>query len=484
MRCAIYRRVSTDMQVEDGVSLDNQLSRLHAYAESQGWKIVAEFVDEGISAKDIEHRPGVKKMIDAAINNEFDVLLVYKLDRLTRRVKDLHELLQIFEENKVMFKSSTEPFDTTTAAGKLFINMIAAMAEWERETIAERVYSNMKYRAEEGLRNGGPPPYGYDYDDKGNLVVNAEEAKWVRFIFRRYETIGSQNIAKELNKMGIRTKKDALWSDHTVRLIIRNPIYIGKNRWNRRSPVKGQAYTGEEIIKDLKQDGFESIILEEQWNHAQELQKQRSKMAFRSDNHYPFSGVARCAKCGQAFTGANKKRKSGTIFRFYKCAGRFRSGTCDAQAIAEESIEKAFLDLLTLDDVELKIDEKKEEIGMTKEQVEKQVNAINEKKKRTKELYVEGEYNRDEYNEKMEVLKEQENELLMYVEEYEEEASLEEIKQILANIKNEWPHLSHEAKKKAVHSLFKRMTIKVVKPNKQGRNPVPAVVEITEYEFR
>lgn len=472
------------MQVEEGVSLDNQLHRLHAFAESQGWTITNEYIDEGISAKNIENRPGIQTLMKDIEKKRFDVLLVYKLDRLVRRVKDLHELLQHMEQYEVMFKSATEPFDTTTPAGKLFITMIAAMAEWERETIAERVYDNMKHRAEGGYRNGGPSPFGYVYDEQGDLVVEPEEAKWVRFIYKKYETNGSQNIAKMLNKYGVKTKKGALWSDFSVRFVLRNPIYSGKNRWNYRSPIKGKAYTGKEIVQEINQEGFESIIPTEQFEQVQMLIKQRSSMAFRSDNHYPFSGVAKCSKCGNSFTGAFKKRKAGGIYRFYKCGGRFKYGTCDVQTIAEESIEEAFLSMLALDDVDLTIQQQNEERDLSFDEVQKQLQKIEQRKERTKELYIDGDISKDKYQKRMQAIQQEEQELQIYKEEFEQEATIEEIKEILQNVIKEWPNLSHESKKQAVHFLFESFTIEVVKPTRLGKNPEQAIVEIKDYRFR
>ncbi|MDP4085999.1 MAG: recombinase family protein [Bacillota bacterium] len=480
MRCAIYRRVSTDMQVEEGVSLDNQLHRLKAFAESQGWTIVIEYADEGISAKDIEHRPGIQQMLDDVEQKKFDVLLVYKLDRLVRRVRDLHEILQHLEKYEVMFKSATEPFDTTTPAGKLFITMIAAMAEWERETIAERVYDNLKHRAESGKRNGGPSPFGYDYNQNGELIINQEEAKWIQFIFNKYKTNGSQNIAKMLNKYGVKTKKGAIWSDFAVRFVLGNPIYCGKNRWNKRTPIKGR----NEIINDLDQKNFKSIIPLEVFEEIQLLIKQRSSQAFRSDNHYPFSGIAKCSCCGNRLTGAFKKRKSGGVYRFYKCAGRFAFGICNLPTIAEESIDQAFIEMLDLAKTDLELGDDHEPLGISLQELDKQLNRIKERKERLKELYIDGDISKDDYKKRLDRISQEEDELQKLGNVKDQVASIEEIKSILQNVKDEWHHMSFESRKHAIHSLFESLTIEIVQDAKPGKFPLPAVINIKEYSFK
>lgn len=161
MKCVIYRRVSTDMQVEEGISLDMQRLRLEQYAKSQGWVVVNDYCDEGYSAKNTE-RPAFQQMIKDMKKKQFDIILVYRLDRFTRSVSDLHSILKIMDEYNVKFKSSTEIFDTTTATGRMFITLVATLAQWERETTAERVRDSMHKKAELGLRNGAKAPMGYD----------------------------------------------------------------------------------------------------------------------------------------------------------------------------------------------------------------------------------------------------------------------------------------------------------------------------------
>lgn len=470
MRCAIYRRVSTDMQAEEGFSLEAQRNRLLAYAESQGWTVVADYCDEGYSAKSLD-RPAMQQMINDIKDRKFDVVLVYRLDRLVRSVLDLHELLQLMERYDVRFKSATEIFDTTSATGRLFITLIATLAQWERETIAERVHMGQLKKAEQGGRNGAPAPYGYDLVD-GKLVVNEEEAKWVRYIFDRYQSVGAQNIARELNRRGIRTKKGEVWSDFSVRYVLRNPIYAGFVRWNYETTAKGhRKKTGAEVLTPINQEDFVPLIDKKQFDEIQELLKRRSNIAFRSDNFYPFSGILKCVRCGYGMSGATKLKND---YRYYKCRGRINFGICDMPLISEEAVEQEFLKVLEGIEVEFQhlIPAK---IEMSQEDIQRQLIRLNQKKERVKELYIEGDITKERYTQIMEEIKAEEKALFEAENKVITERTIEEAKQMLRNLKNEWHHFSYETKKKAINSLFESITIEYV--GGRGRNMKVAVVD-------
>ncbi|WP_245676738.1 recombinase family protein [Bacillus solimangrovi] len=481
----IYRRVSTDMQREEGFSLQAQKLRLEAYAQSQGWTIIEDYSDEGFSAKNIE-RPALQSMISDMKQKKFDIILVYRLDRFVRSVLDLHELLILMEQYDVKFKSATEVFDTTSATGRMFITIIATLAQWERETIAERVFESMLKRSEQGKRNGAPPPYGYDIIN-GNLIPNIDEAKWVRYIFHRYPINGSQNIAKQLNKKGVKTKKNEVWSDFSIRYILRNPIYAGFVRWNHRTITGGKSkYTGNEVITKVDQDNFEPLVDQETFAEAQKIMKERSNIAFRSDNHYPFSGVAKCANCGKPFTGAFKKRRKGGVYRFYKCAGRFKFGICDIQTIAEEAIEKALLDSLVIDNNDSSIPEVElfQEEYIDEEEIHKRTQQLQIKKERAEELYIEGNISKQRYQKIIEVVKDEELELTEIIQRKEEEVSQEEIETFLLNLLDEWSQLDYASQKHAIRSIFESFTIELVEPTKHGATPTLPVVKIIDYQFK
>ncbi len=464
------------MQAEEGFSLEAQKQRLEAYAKSQGWTIVDDYCDEGFSAKNTD-RPEMQRLIADIKKKKFDVVLVYRLDRFVRSVLDLHEILQIMEKHDVRFKSATEIFDTTSATGRLFITLIATLAQWERETIAERVHLGMTKKAEQGERNGAPAPYGYDLID-GKLIKNNDEAKWVRYIFERYGYVGSQTIAKELNRKGVRTKKGEVWSDFSVRYVLRNPIYAGLVRWNYESYSKGiRKKTGEEVLTQISQEDFEAIIDKETFDEAQKIMAGRKNTAFRSDNFYPFSGVARCEKCGYSFTGGTKKNG----YRYYKCRGRINFGVCDMPIISEQAIEEVFLEMLELAETDIEIDIPEE--TMSQEEIQKRLNKLKTKKERTEELYLEGDISKDRYNKIVEEIKAEENELFSNMSAANNAETIALAKELIKNIKKEWHRFSNETKKRAIQSLFESITIRLVEPYRPGRGR-KAKVEIVDYRFR
>ena len=184
---AIYTRVSTDDQAREGTSLAEQRDRLQAYCKSQGWQIHDVYEDDGFSGKNLD-RPAMQRLIEDARQKQFDVVVVYKLDRLSRSQKDVLYLLEdVFEPAGIGFKSATEPFETTTPFGKAVIGMLAVFAQLERDTIQARTQGGKHRRLAEGALVSVPRTFGYTYDKANKqLLVNPAEAEWVRRIFQWY----------------------------------------------------------------------------------------------------------------------------------------------------------------------------------------------------------------------------------------------------------------------------------------------------------
>ncbi|MDF2791924.1 MAG: site-specific recombinase for integration and excision [Neobacillus sp.] len=335
MNCALYIRVSTTEQAEEGYSISAQKQRLSAYAQSQDWDIIGLYADEGISAKDM-NRPDLQRMIQDIKDGHIDVVLVYKLDRLTRSVLDLYEILQIFDKYDCKFKSATEVYDTTTAIGRLFLTLVAALAQWERENLGERVRFGMREKVWQGEWHGGTAPFGYNVID-GKLVIDEKEAMVVRKIFDLYtaEGLSDRRTALELNDLGYLTKKDKFWNEIKVARILKNPVYIGKFRWDTKGSRKDYFVS----------DGAPKFIDESTFYKAQKLRSARSIVHGRqSTSNYYFSGSLRCARCGSllkgvaTFHGKNK-------FKHYQCRKRTIK-QCDLGTISERLFEKAFISYL------------------------------------------------------------------------------------------------------------------------------------------
>ena len=216
-RAAIYIRVSTQEQAQEGYSVGEQKERLIAYCKAQAWVIANIYVDGGYSGANL-NRPGIQKLMKETDN--FDVVLVYKLDRLSRSQRDtLYLIEEIFLPNKVDFVSMQESFDTSSPFGKAMIGLLAVFAQLEREQIKERTRMGKMARAKAGLHHGaGYIPIGYEYKD-GKLIINPYEAEQVKKIYEWYlEGASYKVITDRLHEKGYTNRYSSykyLWKMHT-----------------------------------------------------------------------------------------------------------------------------------------------------------------------------------------------------------------------------------------------------------------------------
>ncbi|MFP4197324.1 MAG: recombinase family protein [Methanomassiliicoccales archaeon] len=230
MRAAVYARVSTEDQAQEGFSISAQLRKLRAYCKARDWEVVDEFVDEGYSGKEA-NRPAYQRMMAQA--NSWDVLVVLKMDRIHRNSKNftlmMDELMDLGKE----FNSMQENFDTTTAMGRFVMDIIQRIAQLESEQIGERVKMGMTQKAKgRGGYLGSAEPYGFRYH-RDSLVPIREEAKVVEEIYRSYlEGLSLQDICDELNERGIPSKRGGKWTKQALSRMLRNPIYCGYYRWD------------------------------------------------------------------------------------------------------------------------------------------------------------------------------------------------------------------------------------------------------------
>ena len=312
MKCVLYPRVSTEMQV-DGFSLDGQRSSLKRFADREEMTVVDIYEDAGKSGKSIEGRPAFKKMLSDIENGlQIDYILMYKLSRFGRNAADILNSLEFIQSYGINLICIEEGIDSSQASGKLLISVLSAVAEIERENIIEQTMNGRKEKARQGGWNGGFAPYGYYLKDK-NLFIQEEEAEVIRIIYDKFANteMGYGGVAQYLNLQGIKkiqrqNGKLSEWSGHLVRQILDNPVYCGKIAFGRRAKekVKGtknqyrQAWQEEYIVADGK---HEAIISEELWNKVREKRietgiKQPSKVG--KDRSHLLTGLLRCPVCG------------------------------------------------------------------------------------------------------------------------------------------------------------------------------------------
>src|SRR3954453_4183347 len=254
LRCAIYTRVSTEHGLEqDFNSLDAQREAAQAYVKSQaheGWRLIREsFDDGGFSGGSLE-RPALQRLLASIRSEQIEVVVVYKVDRLTRSLADFAKLVELFDAEGVSFVSVTQSFNTTSSMGRLTLNMLLSFAQFEREVTGERIRDKIAASKRRGIWMGGPLPLGYDVHDR-KLVVNQAEAETVRHIFRSYCELGSVRLlAQRLREEGIRSKlhrkaDGSMWggkpqSRGALYLLLQNRFYIGEVKY------KGEILPGEQ----------------------------------------------------------------------------------------------------------------------------------------------------------------------------------------------------------------------------------------------
>src|SRR5437016_12111746 len=220
VRCAIYTRVSTDQGLEqDFNSLDAQYDASQAYIRSQahaGWSLPrAKYDDGGFSGANTD-RPALQRLLDDLCAGKVDIIVVYKVDRLTRSLADFAKLVELFDTHNVSFVSVTQQFNTTTSMGRLTLNVLLSFAQFEREVTSERIRDKIAASKRKGLWVGGMVPMGYDSKDR-KISINEAEAEQVRTIFRSYLRLGSLNLLMaDLRQRGIVSKARTLKSGAIV----------------------------------------------------------------------------------------------------------------------------------------------------------------------------------------------------------------------------------------------------------------------------
>ena len=262
LRCATYTRNSSEEGLDmEFNSLDAQRDACEAYIASQrseGWVTTRERYDDGGFSGGNLDRPGLKQILADIDDGLIDVVVVYKIDRLSRSLMDFSKLVDVFDRNGVTFVSVTQSFNTTTSMGRLTLNILLSFAQFEREVIGERIRDKVAASRKRGIWMGGYVPLGYDVQDR-KLVVNDAEAASLRRIFERFIELGSATVvARELRRDGFRNKQGTLIDKGYLYRLLNNRVYRGE------AVHKGNAYPGEHdaIISDDLWDRVHGIMQE------------------------------------------------------------------------------------------------------------------------------------------------------------------------------------------------------------------------------
>lgn len=312
-KVALYVRVSTTSQLEEGYSIEEQKAKLESYCDIKDWHVYKVYTDGGFSGSTTE-RPALEQLIKDAQSKLFDTVLVYKLDRLSRSQKDTLYLIEdVFLKNNIEFVSLLENFDTSTPFGRAVIGLLSVFAQLEREQIKERMQLGKLGRAKAGKSMmWSKTSYGYSYNkDTGTMTVNEYEALVVKEIYASY--LAGMSITKLRDKINEEHPKQPAWSYRTIRGILSNPVYCGLNQY------KGQTFQGT----------HKPIISLEDFEQTQRELAKRQQTAKELSNPRPFqakymlSGLAQCGYCHAPLKVIlGQKRKDGTRFKRYECYQR------------------------------------------------------------------------------------------------------------------------------------------------------------------
>ncbi len=358
MRCGIYTRVSTDEQAKSSYSsLDRQREVCESYVgihRESGWFVAQVYGDPGFSGKDL-NRPGIHSLLEDVRQGKLDLVIAYKIDRITRSLKDFYDLWDILQEHDVAFVTASEQFDTSTPTGKLMLNMLLSFAQFERELTRERTMSKMAGRAERGLWNGGWVPLGYDYQKESQLLLpNPEEAERVRYLFRRMiETASPSAVVKDAKRRGYRTKQRIILSraglekpvggkrldEDFVKRVVRNPIYKGYIRYS------GQLFPG----------CHEPLVDEETWSQANDSfgsSRPAGEVHHKDDHVHLLKGLLTCGPCEREMTPypSGKKDSQGQPYLYYSCTSVTEDGKesgCAVRSLPARAFERLITSALT-----------------------------------------------------------------------------------------------------------------------------------------
>lgn len=368
MRTAIYCRVSTDIQVKEGDSIQAQLSALRSYCEKNGYKIVGEYIDDGISGTLLNERDELQRMLDDVRDGKIDLLIFTKLDRYFRNLRHYLNTQEVLDKYNVPWIAIWENYETQTPQGRLMVNQMLGFAQFEAEQTGQRINQVFSYKKQNREVLSGKVPIGYRIKDK-HLVIDPEEADLVKQAFQTYiDTGGISETLRRLEGTGLPV------TQRGIKLILQNRKYIG------------ECYGIENY--------HEAIIDKDTFDLVQKMLKRNVRQ-----NHfrkYIFSGLCTCSDCGRRLVGTTDKIKPrNERYKVYRCMGHYRAikDCINSKSLNEKKLEKYLVEnLKTLAFADISVKDKRKATNF-----EKKIANTEKKISRLKELYLNELITLDEY---------------------------------------------------------------------------------------
>ena len=347
-KAVFYGRFSSHLQHE--TSIEAQRNIVTKFAMQNGYDITAEYIDRAKSGTTTAKRDRFNQMILDSANRGFQYVIVSKIDRFARNVKDFYLNEDKLSQNGVKLISVAEPFDDDTMAGTIIKALGVAAADGFSKNLSTEVRKGFMVNAGRCRHNGGKPPLGYDVDSAtGHLIINEEEAKTVRLIFDMYvQGNGYNTICKKLNEMGCKTKLNSDFGKNSLYDILRNEKYKGVYVYNKRAGKSNSHAKKDDSEIVRKEGGVPAIISTEVFDKAATLMSfnKRTSGAATAKHNYLLSGLVKCGQCGCSMSGCAKKNGKGYVSNTYRC-GHKPSSSCENKEIKSDDLDAFVMNRIT-----------------------------------------------------------------------------------------------------------------------------------------
>lgn len=457
-KAALYLRVSSQRQVDEGFSMEAQHDILMSVIERKGLQLYKVYSDPAVSGKTFK-RPGVQMMLQDMKDGKFDTVIIHKLDRLSRNQGDLYGFINLINKldvRLIIAAQGSEEIDTRSPMGKAFLMFSGIWAEIYLDNLREETLKGLTKKAQNGGRHMSRPPLGYMFDNDLNLIVVEQEAKLVREVFRLYLSgLGRNKIAHMMNEHS-RMKEGGKWGAKEIKNLVTNPTYAGFNHFKPSH--------WEDSKRILTQGDHEAIVTVEEYEKVQKMVNRRKAGEMSNNSYaYAYSGIMKCGKCGANFNGNSTKKRlaNGTykVYKGYRCHNNYLYKTCDTPTISEEALNQLVFErvMVSGNTVQERKKKRKEQFDLQKE-----VEVSNRRRKNWMIALGDGNLSSGDYAQLIEEEEQRMNDIYAKAKQedvYESEIPAEDLIQMLITLKEHWSLLEEETQKELIQSMFRKITI-------------------------